>query len=70
MSIASQYTIKKCTKELSKTKANAEATDEDFDRDGSELDHLEIKTGENGPSEAKDEEPQSFSLNGPQHKII
>ena len=71
--IASQYTIKKCWKELSKTKANAEVTDEDFERDGSDLDNLEIKTGGNGPNETEEDQNTSkndFFANGPQHRII
>ena len=58
INIASQYTIKKCEKELSKARPNAAATDEDFERDGSDLDNLEVKTGGNGPHETREEEPK------------
>lgn len=45
--------MRKCEKELNKSKPHALVTDEDFERDGSELDSLEVKTGGNGPNETR-----------------
>ena len=73
INIASQYTIKKCEKELNKARPNAAVTDEDFERVGSDLDNLEVKTGGNGPHETREEEPKRdfdfFSIGAQQQQI-